>query len=498
MRDASILRNDQFNQSAKTALTTVASDFNDDIFCNEVFTNINFQPGEGLELFQRNWTLDEEGRRVWNTDSSKNVEFYLEDYDGNLLTYDNLKFKYPATVQVMMKINTVTDPSVKVGGSLEEYTNEDGDTKIDPQNFKSYVLAGQDPAQLLMFKGAYIDSTLRENLGLNGITLACYFAIFDTDGKPLGASSDELLENAELSDFELSTTLLPNNNFFEPYTLGITFPERSSYLLKRSLPFLIVSILIIIALILSFFSFLRFLMKQVQLNQMKSNFVNNMTHEFKTPTANISLAMENIDMLNGNVGPRFKKYLRIIDEENTRMITNVERILEVTKYSDPREGKMRREQFDLNFVFKEINERFPLRIEKAQGEFTCKLKAQKTIIDGDRHHFKNAITNVLDNALKYCKDQPKVHVTTRDRDGMLEIEIVDQGIGIDQKDHKRIFEPFFRQDTGDVHNVKGFGLGLSYVKRVMEMHNGEVLVDSTLGEGTTFILRVPVLIHELN
>lgn len=498
MRDASILRNDQFNQSAQTALTKVASDFNDDIFCNEVFTNINFQPGEGLELFQRAWTTDEDGRRVWKADSSKNVEFYLEDYDGNLLTYENLKFRYPANVQVMMKINTVTDPDLQADNDLKEYINENGEKKIDPQNFKSYVMAGQDPAQLLMLTGEYMDSTLRENLGVNGIGLDFDYAIFDVDGKAVGGSSEEVMKGVELADFELKTTLLDNNNFFDPYTLAVSFPTRNAYLLKRSLPFLVVSILIIVALILSFYSFLRFLMKQVQLNQMKSNFVNNMTHEFKTPTANISLAMENIGMLNGQVGTRFKKYLRIIDEENTRMITNVERILEVTKYSDPREGALRKEKFDVNMVFKEINERFPLRVEKANGEFSCKLQAQNTIIDGDRHHFKNAITNVLDNALKYCKDRPIVHVTTRDKNGNLEIEITDEGIGIDKKDHKRIFEPFFRQDTGDVHNVKGFGLGLSYVKRVMEMHKGDVVVESTSGVGTKFTLKVPVLVYELN
>lgn len=490
MRDALILKDHQFDQNAQNALNSLANDFNDDIFCSELFTNVKFNAGEGMQFLQKKWFRNELGDKTWIADSSKSLSFYYLDEDNELINYSDLKFNYPATVQVLLKINTGFDTSQTRVFKNNQFHNTDDGELPNPRNFKNFVMAHQDLTQL--FANNYVDSTLNYYLWKNGIELPFEYAVFDTLGRVIYAPT-EALANAAPAHFNMEVLLLENNNFFDPYVLRVVFPHRDRYLLRGSMLFLSISIIIVLALIASFYGFVRFLLRQVQLNQMKSNFVNNMTHEFKTPTANISLAMENIDMLNGNISPKFKKYLRIIDEENRRMITNVERILEVAKYSQSSDAKILIEEFDLNQVIKEINERFPLRVKKAGGEFSCKLMAQNTIVLGDRHHLKNCISNLLDNALKYCKENPVITLTTNDRKGYLEVAIADEGIGIDKHDLNRIFDAFYRKDTGNVHNVKGFGLGLSYVKKVMEMHKGRVEVESKIEKGTTFRLMIPVI-----
>lgn len=489
MRDALVLKNNQFDQNAQTALTALSNDFNDDIFCSELFTNVKFNAGEGLEFIQKEWLKNDSGERVWKGDSMQKLSLYYADDNKELINYKDLKFNYPATVQIMLKINTGFDTSQNRVFEQTDFLNAELGEMPNPKNFKTFVKAHQDPAEL--FKNDYIDSTLNYYLWKNNINLKFNYSVFDTLGN-LVYKPENQNTGSDYYDFKLGAVLLENNNFFDPYILRIAFPDRDSYLLKDSIIFLVVSIVIIFSLIFSFYGFVRFLMKQVQLNQMKSNFVNNMTHEFKTPTANISLAMENMEMLSGNVSPKFKKYLRIIDEENKRMITNVERILEVAKYSNSTDAKITIEEFDLNQVIKEINERFPLRVNKAGGEFSVRLQAQNTDVMGDRHHIKNCISNVLDNALKYCKERPIINLSTKDRNGFIEITVVDEGIGMEKHDLAKIFEAFYRKDTGNVHNVKGFGLGLSYVKRVIELHHGKIEVDSKIEKGTTFTLLFPV------
>ncbi|MGB0429491.1 MAG: sensor histidine kinase [Bacteroidia bacterium] len=489
MRDALILKNSQFDHNAQTALTALSTDFNDDIFCSELFTNVKFNAGEGLQFVQKEWDYNQNGERAWLTDSSELLNFFFIEDKGKLSSYKDLKFNYPATVSVLLKINTGFDTSKTKVFEANDYMDAELGDMPNPKNFKQFVGAHQDPT--LLFTNAYIDSTLDYYLWKNNITLPFEYAVYDTLGNMVYAQNESMAK-ADFFDFKLQTTLLENNYFFDPFILRVSFPDRDSFLLKESILFLIVSLIIVIALIASFYVFVRFLMRQVELNQMKSNFVNNMTHEFKTPTANISLATENIEMMRAAADPKLKKYLRIISEENRRMITNVERILEVAKYSDSKDAKLQIEEFDVNMVLKEINERFPLRVKKVNGNFDIKLSAQNTLINGDRHHIKNCISNVLDNALKYCKEKPIIELTTTDKTGFLEIAVTDKGIGIDKKDLERIFDAFYRKDTGNVHNVKGFGIGLSYVKRVMDLHHGKIEVNSKIDIGTTFTLLLPV------
>lgn len=484
MRNVLELKNEQFDRDAQIALDALAADFDDDIFCNELFTNIKLNPGQGLQLFHKEWYQDSSGLKFWKNDEpSDTVSFYLSDRDNLLQTYRDLKFRYPATVQVMLRINTWIDSGV-VFDTHEYLDKTDKSQMPDAEHFKKFVAAHHNPAEL--FTGGYIDSTLKDHLAEKNIRLDFEYLVQDTTGEQIYAPDSA---NINTAGYELSTLLLKDNYFFDPFELSVHFPNRMAYLWSSIKYILIISIVVIISLIASFYAFVRYLRKQMELNKMKSNFVNNMTHEFKTPTANISLAMENIGMLNGDVKPKLKKYLRIIGEENERMITNVERILEVAKYSESKDAKLVAHRFDVHEAIEEINERFCFRVQKAEGEYHWDFKAKFYEVEGDRHHFKNCISNVLDNALKYCDGKPKIELSTINKGEFLEIHVKDNGVGIDREDEKRIFEAFYRKDTGNLHNVKGFGLGLSYVKRVVDMHGGQVLVNSKQGKGSEFILR---------
>ena len=491
MRDALLLKNEQFHHKAQSALNQLALDFDDDIFCSELFTNIKFNAGDGMQFFQNEWTEDSLGNKVWNEGSGgQALGFYYKGENEELISYKDLKFNYPATVQVYLKINTGFDTSKAKVFDQRELSELDLGEMPKPKDFKNFVKAHQNP--LLIFNNAYVDSILGFHLFEQGLALDFEYAIFDSSHQVVYAP-DGQGNIADKNVYSQEVKLLDNNNFFDPYWLRIRFPEKNYFIFKGSVLFLIISIVIILALIASFYVFVRFLLRQVQLNQMKSNFVNNMTHEFKTPTANISLAIENMEIIGEPVfTPKVKKYLRIINEENKRMITNVERILEVAKYSDTKNAKLKFEAVNVKEVILEVSERIKLRVVKVKGSFKCTYNTQKFNIKGDRHHIKNTLSNLLDNAIKYSDESPVIDLVASSDGNFLCIEIIDEGIGIDKPDLDRIFEAFYRKDTGNVHNVKGFGIGLSYVKRVAEMHQGTIEVKSKLGQGAVFTLRLPL------
>ncbi|MCB0736589.1 MAG: HAMP domain-containing histidine kinase [Bacteroidetes bacterium] len=482
MVDAWNLKNKEFDKQVADELKNLSVDFEEYLFCNEVFTNVELQAGEGINLTRNSWSIDSSGNKTWNNKALA-VPFLNEGENDTIFSYNGLKLNYPANIQIVAKITADFDSATVFS---EPYIGTD--KLLNAKQFKESIASTLKPSVYLA--GNFVDTFLTDRLIKAGLQLAFNYEVCDHTACVIHTSKN--WANGSMAKiYEID--LLTDNYFFEPFNLKVHFPDRTSYLLRGSVVFLIISIAIIIALLVSFMVFVKFLLRQVELSQMKTNFVNNMTHEFKTPTANISLAIENIVGMNGDVSPRLKKYVRIIGEENKRMITNVEKILEVAKYSDGGQAKLVTTQVDVNEVLYEVCRNFGQRMEKVNGKFKKHFGAENHIIECDRHHFKNILSNVLDNALKYCdKEIPEVSIETDDEDDHLSIVISDNGPGIEPADMKRIYDPFFRKDTGNVHNVKGFGLGLSYVKRAIEMHNGSIETSSKLGKGATFKILLPV------
>lgn len=278
----------------------------------------------------------------------------------------------------------------------------------------------------------------------------------------------------------------PKKNFLTLY-----FPHDKSYLL-RSLGWMGISSAVLTLIILFVFSAtLYVIFKQKKLSEMKADFVNNMTHELKTPISTISLASQMLkDSSILSDEKRMEHLSSVIEDESKRLGYQVEKVLQMAVF-DRGKLKLKRKEINIHELLENIVEKFRLQAQNKNGQIQLLLDAQNPVIAVDEVHFINIFSNLIDNALKYCKDHPEITLQTKDEPHYLVISVEDNGIGISKEDLKRIFQKFYRVPTGNIHNVKGFGLGLSYVKMIIEEHGGTVQVESQLNKGTRFITRFP-------
>jgi two-component system phosphate regulon sensor histidine kinase PhoR len=227
-------------------------------------------------------------------------------------------------------------------------------------------------------------------------------------------------------------------------------------------------------------------LKQKKLSEIRNDFINNMTHEFKTPIATISLAADTV--MNEAVihdAESVKKYAELIKRENRRMNEQVEKVLELA-LTERNELEVVKENIDLNELLVRLVNVMALQINAKNGKIISLLSTEKLFINGDSFHLERVFLNLLDNAIKYSKDAPEITVKSFEKDNSIIVEISDRGIGIAAEEQERIFDRFYRVPTGNLHNVKGFGLGLSYVQAIVEKHNGKIEVESKPGTGSTF------------
>jgi two-component system phosphate regulon sensor histidine kinase PhoR len=248
-----------------------------------------------------------------------------------------------------------------------------------------------------------------------------------------------------------------------------------------------------LVIVIAYSSALSQIIKQRQISEIKTDFINNMTHEFKTPIATINLALDAIK--NPKVfedKEKVNRYLQMIKDENKRMHAQVENVLRISKL-EKKELDISKETHDVHEIIEDAIEHVHLIIEDRQGSIETHLDAPRNSVLLNDVHFTNVLVNVLDNAIKYSVVAPKIIVTTENVKDFIIIKIKDNGIGMSKVAQKRIFEKFYREHTGDVHNVKGHGLGLSYVKRIVDDHNGQIFVESEKGKGSTFIIKVPLI-----
>ena len=276
-----------------------------------------------------------------------------------------------------------------------------------------------------------------------------------------------------------------------PGMLMIHFPQRTSFV-WRSLWLNFLGAIVFTTIILFCFAYtINVIFRQKKLSAMKTDFINNMTHEFKTPIATISLAADSITnpMVQGKVD-KVGRFANIIKQENKRMNSQVEKVLQMAVI-DKRDFSLKLSDVNLHDIIHNAIENINLQVEQKGGQAKAELEASKPMIEGDNIHVSNIINNLLDNANKYSPEAPDITVRTRNVPNGVEVTLSDKGIGMNKEQRKHIFDKFYRVSTGDVHDVKGFGLGLSYVKAMMTAHQGQIDVKSELGKGSTFILFFP-------
>ena len=274
--------------------------------------------------------------------------------------------------------------------------------------------------------------------------------------------------------------------------LSIIVPHQKGLIWREMIWFILGAILFTIIITTAFFITVRTLLKQKKLSEIKSDFINNMTHEFKTPLATISLAVDALknDKVSGNK-EKTDYFTGIIKEENKRMNKQVETILQAALL-DKKEVQLNMKRLLAHDIIINVLNNINLQVEEKDGKIDVELDAENDLIMADEVHFTNVINNLLDNAVKYSKDNLHIKLSTKNAGNHLKIKIEDNGIGMNKETLHRIFEKFYRAHTGNVHNVKGFGLGLSYVKTMIDAHHGTIKAESVLGKGSSFNISLPL------
>ena len=286
----------------------------------------------------------------------------------------------------------------------------------------------------------------------------------------------------------------PAENLAFNETLVVVVPDLKNIVLKSLRLRIATSVLFTLIIIAAFYLTVRTMLRQKKLGEIKNDFINNMTHEFKTPIATISLAvdaMRNEKVVNDK--EKMGYFSSIIKEENQRMNRQVETILKASQL-EKQEVDLNLKPVHLHTIITEIVGNFELQLQDKQGRAELLLNAEHDLAEADEVHISNLVNNLVDNALKYSKDNvpPLVKITTHSTTKNFVMRIEDNGIGMNRETLKKIFERFYRAHTGNIHNVKGFGLGLSYVKTIVEVHGGSIKADSTLGKGSVFTIELPL------
>jgi two-component system phosphate regulon sensor histidine kinase PhoR len=322
----------------------------------------------------------------------------------------------------------------------------------------------------------------------NGVHTPFEFGVF-YDGMATKVHSGDLHYENEIYDHKL----FENSEGFTKYRLLISFPQKQKYIVSRIMGMASLSLVFTLIIVIAYLSAINQLIKQKNISEIKTDFINNMTHEFKTPIATINLALDAIK--NPKIfdnKERVQYYLQMIREENKRMHSQVENVLQISKL-DKNELDIPKEATDVDDILEEAVEHVNLIIEDREGSLTMHLGAKRTTALLNHVHFTNVIVNILDNAIKYSPENPVIDIYTENIKDFILIKIKDQGLGMSKSVQKLIFEKFYREHTGDRHDVKGHGLGLAYVKRIVDDHNGHISVESEKGKGSTFIIKMPLI-----
>lgn len=335
---------------------------------------------------------------------------------------------------------------------------------------------------------------IRFEFGVASLDRGGFISYFERQSKDLEAFYTDTVHNYPYIYPLLPPSGTPGENLSPDEILVVIIPNIKSIVLQSLRWRIITSILFTIIILAAFYLTVRTMLRQKKLAKIKNDFINNMTHEFKTPIATISLAvdaMRNEKVLQDR--DKMSYFSTIIKEENHRMNRQVETILKASQL-EKQEAELNLRPVHVHEVIKDVLDNFALQLEDKKGKAELLLNAQNDLVNADEVHLSNLVNNLVDNAVKYAKDNipPLIKLSTTSTAKNFVMRIEDNGIGMNRETLKRIFERFYRAHTGNIHNVKGFGLGLSYVETMVEAHGGNIKAESTLGKGSVFTVELPL------
>ena len=333
-----------------------------------------------------------------------------------------------------------------------------------------------------------LDYVLKREFDAKMIVTPYEFGIYD-NGLATKIKSNNYSEKQK--GYRYSIPIFQDDDSIRNYELLISFPEKDQYVFSSILTIGGLTLFLTLFIVLVSSSALYQIIQQKKISEIKTDFINNMSHEFKTPIATINLALDAISNPKIIETPtKVFKYVKMIREENSRMLSQVENVLRISQLERSNQP-IQKTIVDTHKIIVDAVSHIQLILKDKSGDLKMHLNAKQTLISGNKSHLTNVVVNLLDNAVKYCDQIPKVMVDTFNEDNSFIIKIKDNGIGMTSVEQKRIFDKFFRAASGDIHNVKGHGLGLAYVKKIIDIHKGEIKLISKKNFGTTFTIRIP-------
>ena len=333
-----------------------------------------------------------------------------------------------------------------------------------------------------------LDYVLKREFDAKMIVIPYEFGIYD-NGLATKIKSNNYSEKQK--GYRYSIPIFQDDDSIRNYELLISFPEKDQYVFSSILTIGGLTLFLTLFIVLVSSSALYQIIQQKKISEIKTDFINNMSHEFKTPIATINLALDAISNPKIIETPtKVFKYVKMIREENSRMLSQVENVLRISQLERSNQP-IQKTIVDTHKIIVDAVSHIQLILKDKSGDLKMHLNAKQTSISGNKSHLTNVVVNLLDNAVKYCDQIPKVMVDTFNEDNSFIIKIKDNGIGMTSVEQKRIFDKFFRAASGDIHNVKGHGLGLAYVKKIIDIHKGEIKLKSKKDFGTTFTIRIP-------
>lgn len=338
--------------------------------------------------------------------------------------------------------------------------------------------------------GRVIDSVVRKELEQSGIETTFGYGVFDKDKKLTSIVDPVYMKDSKQTRY--SHPLFKDSKNQTLYTLSLVFPKKNYSLISANFFLLLGTAVSLFIILIVYIVSINYMVKQKKIAEIKTDFLNNMSHEFKTPLATISVATD--FLANDKVAKdpdKVKYYSVLIKQENLRMKKQVENVLNMSKL-ERNEMKLFLKETNLRNLIQTIAKSVRLVVEDRGGALIEDFKAEVYTLKVDEFHLSNTLINLLDNANKYSPNAPEIKITTSNQNGYYVISISDKGIGMEPQNKRKIFEKFFREETGNIHNVKGQGLGLSYVKKIVELHKGSISVESKKGYGSTFIIKLPM------
>ena len=483
------MRNEQFDEAVKRSLYRVSKSLE--------WEETRRYLDEDIEETQKKLllSLNENGLHTDQTlDIIRKDHFSILNADG---TISNFEFKGYSADSINRKVsispkhgsNTITNTSKVMQDILKgQYLYQKA--LLDEVVFKILAKSSTRPI-MERINIKKLNDFLKTDLQNNGLNLLYEFAIIDKDGHLVYKTSGFEVDKGR----DLYTQILfPNDPPSRLNYLKVYFPTQRNYIFS-SVKFMIPSFIFTVIMLVTFLFTIVVAFRQKRLTEMKNDFINNMTHEFKTPISTISLAAQMLKDAEVSKSPALFQHISgVINDETKRLRFQVEKVLQMSMF-DRQKTSLKLNELDANELVANVVSTFTLKVEKFGGSIALDLEAQDSTVMLDEMHFTNVVFNLLDNAVKYAKENEPLHlvVKTRNENDKFELSIQDNGIGIKRENLKKIFTKFYRVPTGNLHNVKGFGLGLAYVMKIVKDHKGSIRAESEYNVGTKFIILLPLI-----